>query len=323
MKKTLIIAQLFVCSTLFAQNLVSNPSFEISETQPCPTLGDLSAMNGWVNPTGCTPDWFLDCITGLIPVGLTNRYPHSGHAFIGLFSYQIANNNTQTGSEYLQQKLSNVLKINHHYYFEMYVVNDFNTSVVSTGCNGMGGLFTTYATSSINCNRIVKKPQFFDRAIVNDTSNWFKISGTFVADSAYQYLTLGNFLPKDSILTDTLYLPPSAQPGFVCYNFIDDISLIDLDATGVDDIKETDGGIAAYPNPTKENINIAFALPANAGTDEMQVFNIVGQQMESRLISQQKGVETFSVSKYQNGCYIAKMKQHPDLWVKFNVLNNF
>ena len=79
----------------------------------------------------------------------------------------------------------------------------------------------------------------------------------------------------------------------------------------------------AYPNPTKENINIAFALPANAGTDEMQVFNIVGQQMESRLISQQKGVETFSVSKYQNGCYIAKMKQHPDLWVKFNVLNNF
>ncbi len=306
MKKTLIIAQLFVCSTLFAQNLVSNPSFEVGETQPCPTIGNLSALNGWVNPTGNTPDWFFDCISGLIPVGLTNRYPHSGHAFIGLAT--LYSNNIQTSCDYMQEHLPTALKTKHHYYLEMYVVSAFSNSMNFGGCNGIGALLTTYAASAANTGRIIKRPQFFNRTIINDTSNWFKISGTFVADSAYQYLTLGNFLPKDSILTDTLYLPPSAQPGFVCYNFIDDISLIDLDSgkvSGITELGMKNEELKIAPNPTKDKLTVSgYQLSENT---KVEVLDLLGRkQLANEQMSRLANEIQIDVSGLVSGIYFIK-----------------
>ncbi|MBK9599335.1 MAG: hypothetical protein IPO60_13715 [Flavobacteriales bacterium] len=59
--------------------------------------------------------------------------------------------------------------------------------------------------------------QVYSQAVVADTLNWDLVSGSFVADSAYQYVVIGNHFRN--ALTDTL--PVGPYLGGVAYHFVD------------------------------------------------------------------------------------------------------
>lgn len=70
-------------------------------------------------------------------------------------------------------------------------------------------------------------PQVYTNIIVNDTINWVKIQGNFIANGTERFITIGNFFPTAS--TDTIRLDPWTENNFTWY-LIDDVSVIESDA---------------------------------------------------------------------------------------------
>jgi hypothetical protein len=60
----------------------------------------------------------------------------------------------------------------------------------------------------------------YTTAIINDTADWTLVSGSFVADSAYQHIVLGNFFRN--ALTDTI---PSEIGIVLAYYLIDSVNV--------------------------------------------------------------------------------------------------
>jgi len=58
------------------------------------------------------------------------------------------------------------------------------------------------------------------KGIIQDTINWVKVNGSFIADGGEQYLVIGNF--KDNLHTNYLEVSYGAVPP---YYFIDDVSV--------------------------------------------------------------------------------------------------
>jgi hypothetical protein len=68
-------------------------------------------------------------------------------------------------------------------------------------------------------------PQIFNSQQFDDTLNWVKIQGSFVADGTETYITIGNFL-ADSLSGITNSYPLNSFIG--AYYYIDDVSVIDI-----------------------------------------------------------------------------------------------
>ncbi|WP_169316141.1 T9SS type A sorting domain-containing protein [Mucilaginibacter paludis] len=72
-------------------------------------------------------------------------------------------------------------------------------------------------------------PQVFDTTVINDTLNWVKIEGSFIAKGTEKYITIGNFFDK----AHTTYVTSISQgTTSYAYYLIDDVSVVesDLDA---------------------------------------------------------------------------------------------
>ena len=65
--------------------------------------------------------------------------------------------------------------------------------------NKFGILFSTVPYSKNNTPAINITPQVISSQIITDTIDWINISGSFIADSTYNYIILGNF--NDDITT--------------------------------------------------------------------------------------------------------------------------
>jgi hypothetical protein len=104
-----------------------------------------------------------------------------------------------------------------------------------------------------------------ETSVISEYENWIRISGSFIADSAYTYVVLGNFY--DDIYTDTLNLPFSivSQRAYSC---IDDVC-VSLDSlyaqtwVGISENEYPKNNISIYPNPAREHLNISSGLPIN------------------------------------------------------------
>ena len=79
---------------------------------------------------------------------------------------------------------------------------------------------------------LLTKPQVNDTTIINTPGKWHKVSGFFIADRTYEYLTIGNFF--DDVHTRRINFKPEVLTYFggpASYYLIDDVSVHD---TGLD-----------------------------------------------------------------------------------------
>lgn len=238
MKKVFFtIFSFFLLLNISAQfpSLVNNGSFE--DKISCPTsANNFYLVKDWKRLSS-SPDYFHKCFQSPIHnqagIPLNNfgyQYPRTDSAYAGLIVKMIptpTQTNVENYREYIQTKLPAPLVVGTEYQLTFYVsVPDF----YEYSTDKISGLFSTDSIMgySLSANALIRRaPQVTNtNGVITDTLNWTKVSGAFVADSSYEYLTIGNFA-TDS-LTPTQTITPGAPGNTAIYFYIEDVDLIEF-----------------------------------------------------------------------------------------------
>lgn len=258
MKSRVLIFFCFISSlnfNAFCQNLVPNPSFELYTT--CPTTSNYYAdlATDW-NIFGKTPDYYNSCFPDGLPTNGTD-VPHSftgyqmaatGSAYVGFMTYA----SHVFWREYIGAQLISPLQVGSTYQISMKVV--FSNDTLAYGgvaCNKFGLRFGNTLYSSLNSAPTDNFAHLYSNNVLTDTLNWTTISGTFVADSAYTFVMLGNFFDDANI--DTIRM--KQIPNWVGYYYLDDVYVGKVEENSVESTSSNEL-FNIYPNPTSGKVFI-------------------------------------------------------------------
>ena len=290
---SLIIA-FFSTGSCFGQNLVPNPSFEdvISCNQPVE----------WDNYISYSPDYFNSC-DGQIPANAFGyQQPYSGVAYMGLFTQ--ASHTINEYREIIGAKLNDSLLIGQKYYVNMKVSL---SACVSCATNNLGFLFCEEPMVLGNPIILPNRAHVFSASIITDTANWVSITGSFVSDSAYKYIFVGNFFDNahtDAIITN----PNSCYPDASCdaYYYIDDVCVSTDSLTcnsvtsGVNNIS-IGRGIECYPNPAYKTIYV------NIHDHQCFDYRIVDIMGKSLIYKKNAEFNEIDISSISSGVYFLEI----------------
>ncbi|MBP6391596.1 MAG: hypothetical protein KA352_11970 [Flavobacteriales bacterium] len=291
-------------------NLVPNHSFEDADT----CLGFLGFDYGpllWFSGGG-TPDYFQSCV----PNGSANGVPQSvyayqfsqdGEAHVGLVTFQMP----EGWREYPMAQLLSPLVQGETYYVSFYVSAAWNGSLQNPALylasSHIGVLFTMQPrlwTSNDPWPVAGNSAHVYYPWIVSDTVDWTLVSGSFVADSAYQYLIIGNHF--DNAITDTLSF---ATFGWFpqAYTLIDNVCVSTNPlgcplAIGVAEAASED--IVLFPNPAVHELIVrARTMDASAW-----VHDAYGRVVwQGRIIGDSWRLD---VQAWARGSYMLRIAQH-------------
>lgn len=230
MKNLLYISVFIIGSSYtFGQvNLVPNGSFENTTATPTGPYEIENAV-GWTSYRA-TPDLFSMLSPAwssvLLPSNQANdagfQYPYDGNNIAMFLGYS-----PQSGEqrEYIGTTLSNSLEIGKFYSVSMQVsLLAIDSALGYTGAiDKIGVLFTTTPYSWSNPLQPTNYAHVYSASVISDTSGWVTIQGTFEADSAYQYMAIGNFF-DDANTTFTKFIPGS--PYDYALYFVDSVSVM-------------------------------------------------------------------------------------------------
>ncbi|MFZ1688354.1 MAG: T9SS type A sorting domain-containing protein [Flavobacteriales bacterium] len=282
MKPTVLLAYTLAAALpLGAQNLVPNPSFEEHDTCGCSIGFQDGAKPSYWDRYNQSPEYFNACVDQncsmdtMIDVpqnGFAYQYAFEGDAYVGMTTYD-GDGNTSDGTfrEYVGCQLNQPLVVGQTYYLSFHsnvAINGtywlYNSAWAS---NNLGMLFTMQP----NIWTGFPGPLFalrdyahlYDPVVNTDTAGWTLVSGSFVADSAYEYLVLGNFF-SDS-LTDTLHLGP--DNSYVAYYFFDGVCVSTspggcATAEGIEDAQPNT--LDLHPNPAVDHVVLTTTGPGSA-----------------------------------------------------------
>jgi hypothetical protein len=300
--------------SLFAQtNLVPNPSFETHSSCPT-TLDQLSLASGW--SSYCTsPDYYDSCGNGFVSVPSNStgyQLAATGSAYTGFIAYD------KNGfvREIIGRQLSQTLVVNQKYFISFKVsLAEFTPSFPQfIPCNKIGIKFSTVAFSTSSCAPVNNFAHVFTDSIIKDTLNWTSVKGSFIADSAYQYLMIGNFF--DDSQTDTLDSPN----GIKGYYFLDDVcvstdSLQCANSNGVPELSSPNGFVI-FPNPTSEELNISSPVPSES---KVVLFDLLGNKTFEMTF--RKYIE-INVSRFNSGLYLISIWSQDKNFTKRIIINH-
>lgn len=279
----LILTLLITTSTYAQINLVPNPSFE--DTVYCP-FGDnqMDACSNWMN-YGNSPEYFNIC-TGFggppLNYNLGYQFPNTGNAMAGIVSY--ARPNLPSGPNYREvigTKLIDSLIIGQRYYFSFYV-NSSNMRYTTIAANKIGLRFSTVPFDSCCPPPINNFAHLYSDSIVIDSIGWTFLNGSFMADSSYSYVSIGNFFDDQD--TDTLNI--GQFPG-VAYYYVDDVcvstdSIYNSTWTGIKDVINLHSfKLNVYPNPALNE----FIINKNCSKKDVLISNLFGQIIDFDIFS--------------------------------------
>ena len=284
-----------------------NPSFE--DTVSCPLTQDqVSYATGW-EAFGQSSDYFNSCsIPG--DVGVPYNYygeqnAATGNAYCGLIAYV---KYIEDWREYIGTQLSSELISGTKYYvsFKSSLSDSSNYAV-----NNLGVLFSTVPFDEFTNPALPNNhAQLQAQQIFSNKINWTVLSGSFIADSAYKYLLIGNFF-KDSVC-DTLFVGIGTQMSNFdeSYYYIDDVCVspdsleCDLNPEGIHNLLQQQ--IAIYPNPATEKVEITFSSPTIVRSIEM--FDLVGRKlMNDELLVNHSNHYSINTKNFPRGYYFIRI----------------
>lgn len=207
-----------------AQNLVPNGSFE--EYTTCPTnQGQVERCVGWTS-NSASPDYFNRCNMN-DSAGVPSNFggyqdAFDGDGYMGCVTYL---QGTPTYRECIQHVLASPLIPGVPVYLSMMVSpggfgNEPNNDAVRYASSGVGMKFSVGPRASYLLWQGNVALQL--SSILSDTSAWIQVSGVYVPDSAYAYVTLGCFATDADI--DTQLINSNAA-GTAAYAFIDNVCI--------------------------------------------------------------------------------------------------
>lgn len=300
-------------------NLVPNFGFEIQDS--CANVQDyIERCTGWhkYSDSSTTPDYYNSCST----VGYLNvPYSFNGYqqdhrnctAFIGLVTYGPTPLNYR---EHIGIELSQPLVIGQKYFLSFYTVmselvypNGYHFGMPS---NGIGLRLSTVAYNGNNPCPIDNFAHLYSAAVINDSIIWNRISGSIIADSAYNYLIIGNFL--DNATIDTMHYTCDSCVNSSSYYYVDDVCLStdSLLCNGGIDLIPCNVGIYEqalcnevniYPNPAIGFVKAVFPFMKKA---ELNLYDLTGTAVFRNLFHDKDDC-TLDISSVSPGCYLLQV----------------
>ncbi len=285
------------CLIGHGQNLVPNPSFEVYDTCPSAVFQVHRAV-GWFGANG-TADYFNTCTPtgGSFSVSVPNNWvgyqqPKHGNGYMGMSTFIKPDSAIIGIREAIGVHLPTHL-IPGTKYFASFYASLATNSAVNSGCgaNKLGIMFSNSQYVSIGPTNAVplhNQSQVFTDLIITDTLNWTKISGSFVSDSNYSYLYVGNFF-QDSMVSFTSF---GVSQGGYSYYYIDNICLSTDSLTcpisvGIKEPRQTTATI--FPNPF--SIQLTFKLTDSEQTT-VSLYDFLGQQILQQTFTNSTTINT-------------------------------
>lgn len=336
-------------------NLINNYSFE-SHSQ-CPFgLSQMNFVTSWYTVSQ-TPDYYNSCGSTSLSVpknfaGTQNAA--TGNAYVGLWAHGAVINPLQGNvltnyREYIGTQLMQPLVIGKRYYLSMKVslaewwswIGDgiilwkvLNTQTAVNypaflPCNKLGMKFTTQMNSSTNQFLLMNNfAHLYTQNVISDTTNWTVIQGSFIADSSYSYLSIGNFF--DANHTDTLLGRPfpnltgttngnSSQYALTSYYYVDDV-IVSLDSTIIDQTLSvqnnqiTNHSFLLFPNPAK---NLLTFHSTNSGNFLLRFFDITGIELKRTVVNKDTQIDIEDLKK---GMYYVIIAERESILFRTKVL---
>ena len=311
MKNILFTFLLFSLAVANAQvNLVVNPSFE--DTVHCPSAtGDMDKATGWSSYKG-SPDYFNTCSPqGIAGVGIPNNFEGyqqaaGGNAYAAFFTFLDFVPNLR---EIIGGQLVTTLNAGTKYFASIKVALSIHPSTGTVyASDKMGISFSTIPFDASHPAPINNNAKIYSSSIITDTLNWTRIFGSFIADSAYEYIMLGNFF--DDTHTDTLKLNTTLFGTPAAYYFVDDICLstdslfaYNYTYTGIAEINDNPV-ITVSPNPASDyvSINVSNSLSKYS----LSLYNIYGQSL-FRTENINTSHYSIDISNFPDGIFIVQI----------------
>jgi hypothetical protein len=305
MKKAFTIVFLFLFHISFSQNLVNNWSFE--DTVACPdNITQIDRAVGWMS-FKFTPDYFNACApsTNIVPVSAPHniwgdQLAHTGNAYAGFIAYKTGAANAR---EFIATQLNQPLVSGQKYFLSFWVSSAFgymnSQDYPHLACNNLGAKFTKVAYSSANPMSVNNFAHIVDTNIINDTINWIKISGSFIADSIYSYLVIGNFFDD----SNTSWMSIGTALPNDAYYYLDDVKL-STDSLFVDGVSEINNSnqIKIFPNPARD-----WIVLEGKGIKSVEITNALGSAIGSYPTSAFTLRHTINLSSLSSGIYFLKI----------------
>lgn len=269
MKKLIALVFIALMYEGYAQNLVANPSFEVTNTN-CSQFGgesfrqDLDPVwdnaNSNIPGDSCSsPDLFSACNTILggpgptfmpdaTSFGIGYQYSRTGTRHVGLIAYSAPFGFEDNYREYIQGQTTAPLTAGVTYCVSFYVSLADGSP---WGVSDLGVYFSNSRYLRDACtqgSRINETPQLVNTCgVILDTTNWVRLQWDYVATGGEQYFVIGNF-NSDAGTTKA----PAQGTGFgnyFAYYFIDDFSIVEntccyAEITGPTSACEADGAFA-------------------------------------------------------------------------------
>lgn len=257
-------ATLFSAAAL-GQNLVPNGSFEQHDTCPTTPFGYGMYATGWLNLHTTSADYFNACSTdGVVDVPLSQfgyQQAYDGQAYVGMAT-------VLPGAPYYREIVG----------MELLEPLQPGVPVCLSFRMALGGFGSWYGNSAIYTSKGLGLRFFrvlpsdwqsylypntaaiYLDQVPTDTSQWYVASGTYVPDSAYTYVLVGNFFADT--LSEITVLDSS---GFGAlggsYAFVDDVRVsFDLDYCDADLAASNASGPAplVYPQPFQDMLHVRW-----------------------------------------------------------------
>ncbi|MBP6312532.1 MAG: T9SS type A sorting domain-containing protein [Flavobacteriales bacterium] len=304
----------FLSLTTNAQNLVPNPSFEIYDTclQVIGFQTQDQGPQGWFSAS-ITPDFMQSCgpygaVNGLPLNAFTFQETLDGSNCIGLFTFhQNGQDQQDQQREWAMVELLEPLVVGQTYYASFYANAAFGGNaqypLIWVCSDNVGMLFTMETKQWLQGNAHpapLNRSHVRQTTILSDTVDWTLVSGSFVADSAYQYVMLGNFY--SNILTDTLQFAPQSDPWFWFpwgYTLIDKVC-VSTSPNGCDMAQainvDEEVVVSLYPNPASDRLVIS-----GAEGSRVSIYDMLGRVVHQGFVTGTPW--SLNVSNWARGTY--------------------
>jgi len=290
------------------------PNFSFEQYDTCPNSADkIQYAVGWSKYSiwASTPDYYNACSSSFgVPDNVISYQPahRNCNAYAGIVTWGSAGNDR----EYIGIQLDETLTVGQKYFISFYAVMGGEKKIgayyFEMPSNNIGIRLSTIAYNGNYPCPIDNFAHLNYPSILNDSINWTRISGSIIADSAYDYLIVGNFF--DDPHTDTLHYNCDSCINNYSYYLIDDIC-ISTDSSfcnggidilpcnaGVNEIA-FDNDINIFPNPCIDFLNISSIENLNA---EIIIYNLLGKIIYRNEISNKNNL-AINLSNFPSGYY--------------------
>ncbi|MEW6469359.1 MAG: T9SS type A sorting domain-containing protein [Bacteroidota bacterium] len=185
--------------------------------------------------------------------------------------------------------------------------------IVPSNC-GSDNLGAKFVMGPYTCQSLVtNSASIYTDSIITDSTGWTRIFGSFIADSTYNYVVLGNFF--DDANTDTVRFYNDSQDN--AYYFLDDVCVSTDSVYAYNyfytSLSENNSPfqILFYPNPVTTHL---FIETLSEQIADVEICNLIGERL---FFAKQVSLRrlTIDTANFGAGFLLVKIKTEKQIFI--------